>query len=298
MGWKTVIIGNECKISLSMERLRITTSKDYHNIPLSDLDTVIFSHDKVTITIPILAKLVENNVNVLICDKKNDPIGMFQPFNNHSLVYKRLNNQINWKDARKRKLWRLLVVDKIKSEIDCLRMLGADYNCIEMLLEYKNSVYYDDKTNREAVAARIYFSSLFGNDFKRDQDNQINFALNYGYKIIASYISKCIAARGLLTQLGIHHIGEANPFNLTYDFIEPLRAIIDLWVKINVKDSFTINHKLEIINILNYRVNLNHKWIQLNDAIQDLVDSYIAFMNENTDDILHIDFTLGLKEDV
>ena len=281
-----------------MDRLRITTDKDYHNIPLSDLDTVIFSHDKVTITIPILAKLVENNVNVLICDRKNDPIGMFQPFNNHSLVYKKLNSQINWKDARKRKLWKMLVVDKIKSEIECLKILGADYRSIDMLMDYKNSVYYDDKTNREAVAARIYFTALFGNDFSREQDNYINFALNYGYKIIASYISKCIAARGLLTQLGIHHIGESNPFNLTYDFIEPLRAIIDLWVKINVEDNFTVNHKLQIINILNYKVNLNNKWIQLNDAIEDLVDSYISFMNENTDDIYRIDLSKGLKEDV
>lgn len=297
MGWKTIIIGNECNVSLSMNRLRITIGNEYHNISISDIDTVIFSHDKVVITIPILAKLVENNVNVLICDSKNDPIGVFQPFNNHSLVYKRLYSQIKWKDARKRKLWKMIVSDKIQSEIDCLNLLNVGSKTIEILNEYKSSVYYDDKTNREAVAARIYFSELFGKDFNRDQDNQINYALNYGYKIIASYISKCIASRGLLTQLGIHHIGESNPFNLTYDFIETLRAVIDLWVYINVEDIFTVKQKLEIINILNYKIKIRNKWLQIRDAIEDLVDSYIAFMNENNDEILHVDLSSGIKED-
>lgn len=284
-------------MSLSMNRLRITIGNEYHNISISDIDTVIFSHDKVVITIPILAKLVENNVNVLICDSKNDPVGVFQPFNNHSLVYKRLCSQIKWKDARKRKLWKMIVSDKIQSEIDCLNLLNVGSKTIEILNEYKNSVYYDDKTNREAVAARIYFSELFGKDFNRDQDNQINYALNYGYKIIASYISKCIASRGLLTQLGIHHIGESNPFNLTYDFIETLRAVIDLWVYINVEDIFTVKQKLEIINILNYKIKIRNKWLQIRDAIEDLVDSYIAFMNENNDEILHVDLSSGIKED-
>lgn len=284
-------------MSLSMNRLRITIGNEYHNISISDIDTVIFSHDKVVITIPILTKLVENNVNVLICDSKNDPIGVFQPFNNHSLVYKRLYSQIKWKDARKRKLWKMIVSDKIQSEIDCLNLLNVGSKTIEILNEYKNSVYYDDKTNREAVAARIYFSELFGKDFNRDQDNQINYALNYGYKIIASYISKCIASRGLLTQLGIHHIGESNPFNLTYDFIETFRAVIDLWVYINVEDIFTVKHKLEIINILNYKIKIRNKWLQIRDAIEDLVDSYIAFMNENNDEILHVDLSSGIKED-
>ena len=69
--------------------MKITIDNEYHNIPLTDLDTVIFSHNKTVITIPLLAKLVENNVNVIICGRKNDPIGVFQGFNTHSLVFKK-----------------------------------------------------------------------------------------------------------------------------------------------------------------------------------------------------------------
>ena len=51
MGWKTVIIGSECTVSLTLNRMKITIGNQYQNIPLTDLNTVIFSHDKTVITI-------------------------------------------------------------------------------------------------------------------------------------------------------------------------------------------------------------------------------------------------------
>ncbi len=297
MGWKTIIIGSESKVSLSLNKLKITIGNEYQNIPLGDIDSVIFSHNRVIMTIPLLSALVENNINVIICDEKNDPIGVFQPFNGHSLVFKKLNAQINWKVTRKKKLWKRIVELKIKSEIDALRLEERSEGIINQLVEYKDSVYTDDQTNREAASARIYFQAMFGPDFTRDIPCTYNYALNYGYKIIASYISKCIASRGLITQLGIHHIGESNPFNLTYDFIEPLRVIIDLWVIENVNDTFNSQMKQEVIGILNYKVYINDKWMRLNDAIEDIVDSYIAYLEERTSDVLYVDISKGLKDD-
>lgn len=294
MGWKTIIIGCESKVSLTLNRMRITIDDEYQNIPLSDIDTVIFSHIGVVITIPLLSKLVENNINIIVCDDKNDPIGIFQPFNNHSLVFKRLNNQLNWKLTRKKKFWKIIIEQKIQSEIDALTIEKKNDLVVKQLNVYKDSVYTDDQTNREAIAARSYFQELFGNGFTRDDNNVVNAALNYGYKIIASYISKCITSRGLITQLGVHHIGESNPFNLTYDFIEPFRVFIDLWVYENIKSSFSTYEKTEIINILNYKINVNHKWIRLCDAIEDIIDSYIAFLDERENNIITIDYSKGM----
>ena len=294
MGWKTIIIGCESKVSLTLNRMRITIDDEYQNIPLSDIDTVIFSHIGVVITIPLLSKLVENNINIIVCDDKNDPIGIFQPFNNHSLVFKRLNNQLNWKLTRKKKFWKIIIEQKIQSEIDALTIEKKNDLVIKQLNVYKDSVYTDDQTNREAIAARSYFQELFGNGFTRDDNNVVNASLNYGYKIIASYISKCITSRGLITQLGVHHIGESNPFNLTYDFIEPFRVFIDLWVYENIKSSFSTYEKTEIINILNYKINVNHKWIRLCDAIEDIIDSYIAFLDERENNIITIDYSKGM----
>lgn len=297
MGWKTVVIGSEAKISLTLNKMRITIGTEFQSIPIGDIDTVIFSHNRVVITIPILSALVENNINVIICDYKNDPIGIFQPFNGHSLVFKRLNGQINWKVTRKKKLWKAIIEDKIQSEIDILHLESKNVNSQIKLKEYKESVYTDDQTNREAISARLYFQEMFGNDFSRDLPCVTNFALNYGYKIIASYISKCISSRGLLTQLGIHHIGESNPFNLTYDFIEPIRVIVDMWVYENITDTFNAPLKQELINILTYKVFINGKWMRLNDAIEDIIDSYIAYLEERSNNIISIDFSKGIREE-
>ena len=294
MGWKTIVIGCESKVSLTLNRMRITIDDEYQNIPLSDIDTVIFSHIGVVITIPLLSKLVENNINIIVCDDKNDPIGIFQPFNTHSLVFKRLNNQLNWKLTRKKKFWKIIIEQKIQSEIDALTIEKKNDLVIKQLNVYKDGVYTDDQTKREAIAARSYFQELFGNGFTRDDNNVVNAALNYGYKIIASYISKCITSRGLITQLGVHHVGESNPFNLTYDFIEPFRVFIDLWVYENIKSSFSTYEKTEIINILNYKINVNHKWIRLCDAIEDIIDSYIAFLDERENNIITIDYSKGM----
>lgn len=297
MGWKTVIIGSEAKVSLSLNKLKITIGNEFQNVPLGDIDTVIFSHNRVIITIPLLSALVENNINIIICDEKNDPIGIFQPFNGHSLVFKRLNAQINWKLTRKKKLWKRIIELKIQSEIDALILEKRQVKVIEQLKVYRESVYTDDQTNREAASARMYFTEMFGDGFTRDIPNIQNYALNYGYKILASYISRCIASRGLITQLGIHHIGESNPFNLTYDFIEPLRAIIDLWVIESITDTFNAPLKQELIGILNYRVYVKDKWMRLNGAIEDIVDSYIAYLDERSNEVLHIDLSKGMKVD-
>lgn len=297
MGWKTIIIGSECKVSLTMNRMKISIGDEFQNISLCDIDTVIFSHNKLVITIPLLSKLIENNINVIICDERNDPVGVFRSFNTHSLVFKRLKEQLEWKITRKKKLWKIIIEDKIQSEIDVLTLNKTAEDKIKQLRIYKNSVYNDDQTNREAAAARYYYSLLFGAGFTRDDDSQINYALNYGYKILASYISKCIVSRGLITQLGIHHIGESNPFNLTYDFIEPLRSIIDIWVKENVDDKFNTFLKTELIGIMQFKVSIDGKWNRLSDAIEIIIDSYIGFLNEKRNNILRIDISKGFKEE-
>lgn len=297
MGWKTIIIGSECIASISMNRMKITIGDDYQTFPLCDIDTVIFSHNRVTMTTPLISSLIENNINIVICDQRNDPIGVFQAFNGHCLAFKQLNKQINWKITRKKKLWKRIIELKIKSEIDALQLLGLGGEICNTLNEYKNSVYNDDQTNREAISARVYFNTMFGENFTRDNEDVINYGLNYGYKILASYISKCIASRGMLTQLGIHHIGEANPFNLTYDFIEPFRSIIDCWVFLNVKNDFNTYHKREIIEILERKVFIDGKWLRLSDGIEDIIDSYIAFLNEENEDVLYVDLSKGIRED-
>lgn len=295
MGWKTVVIGAECQVSLTLDRMRITMNDEYLNIPLTDINTVIFTHQKAVITSSLIAALIEANISIIICDNKNDPIGIFQPFNGHSLVFKQLNNQLNWKITRKKKLWKYIVEEKIQSEIECLNFLSPSKENIEVLKKYKSEVLNNDDTNREAASAKVYFIALFGKSFSREDNCAINAGLNYGYKIIASHISRCLASRGLITQFGIHHKGEANPFNLTYDFIEPFRYVVDMFVHEYINEKFGVKEKRMLIDLLQSKIFINNKWMRLVDASEDILDSYIAFLNESNDSILRINYSQGIK---
>ena len=61
-----------------------------------------------------------------------------------------------------------------------------------------------DPNNREGYA-RIYFNTLFGNDFSREQDNDINAALIMVILLLLSMFAREIVLSGCMTQLGLKH---------------------------------------------------------------------------------------------
>ncbi len=293
MTWKTVVIDRECTASLSLNTLKVKFEDDYIKVPIGDLQTVIFSHERTVITIPLISALIENNVGIIITNGKKDPIGIFQPFNSHSLVFKQISNQIEWKVTRKKKLWKLIVQEKIKSEMKMMEFLGVEDEVLMRFKELIAEVKSDDATNREGLSAKLYFTKVFGSSFIRHSENTVNYALDYGYKILASYISRFIASRGYLTQLGIHHIGSSNPFNLTYDFIEVFRVFIDYFVisQVDYEAEFKMEDRHELHNILNYKVLVNGKRERLSKAIDKIIDSYFGYLIESSEEIIRLDYT-------
>lgn len=284
MPWQTLCINAESKISLDQNNIVIKKADGtYQSYNLRAIDCVIFNNARLTITLPIISALIEHNTTSIFCNNKHDPIGMFVPFGIHTKAYEKLNEQINWNNVRKKNLWKMIIEQKICSEKTTIRFLKEDVETINKLDVLQHSVNSNDKTNREAIAARIYFSNLFGEDFTRNRDCPVNYALNYGYKILASYISSCITGRGLLPALGIHHIGPENAFNLTYDFIEPFRYIIDIWVYLYIfsidNDAFLSGHRQQLNQIFNIKIRLEDTWMRLDDGISKIVDSYISYLN-------------------
>ena len=81
--------------------------------------------------------------------------------------------------------------------------------------------------NREGHAAKVYFNSLFGKGFSRDDMSSVNAALNYGYGILLSNFNKEIVADGYLTQLGIKHINEYNLTNAIQIYLDKIFDAIE-----------------------------------------------------------------------
>ena len=192
-----------------------------------------------------------------------------------------IKKQIKWKLLNKDKLWKEIIKNKIMNQALLLKKIkNVKY---KLMLSYIDDVVDGDKTNREGHAAKVYFNALFGNYFTRDLDDPINAALNYGYSILLSTINKEIINNGYLTQLGIHHKNEFNPFNLTCDLMEPFRVVIDNFVYYNQKRKLDSGYKLDLINILNNTFKYKDKCYTLKDIIKMFVKNTLEAM-DNSDD--------------
>ena len=281
MSFRTIVITKQSKISYKNRFLVVKQEMDEKYVHLSEIDTIIVDSISVSISAYLLKELSDNKINIIFCDEKHNPFGELIPYYSKYNTSKMIKKQIKWKLLNKDKLWKEIIKNKIMNQALLLKKIkNAKY---KLILSYIDDVVDGDKTNREGHAAKVYFNALFGNHFTRDLDDSINAALNYGYSILLSTINKEIINNGYLTQLGIHHKNEFNPFNLTCDLMEPFRVIIDNFVYYNQKRKLDSEYKLDLINILNNTFKYKGKCYTLKDIIKMFVKSTLEAM-DNSDD--------------
>ena len=137
-----------------------------------------------------------------------------------------------------------------------------------LLESYLQEIGWNDETNREGHAAKVYFNALFGMTFTRTADCPENAALNYGYSILLSAFAREIVASGYITQLGLFHDNMFNQFNLASDLMEPFRVLIDREVIQMQRKEFTHEEKIQLVNVLNNEVMIDGKTQYVNNAIK------------------------------
>lgn len=149
-----------------------------------------------------------------------------------------------------------------------------------------DTLLYNDVKNYEGAAAAIFFRCLYGSSFVRHTDTGINRALDYGYKILLSAISRSLAKYGLNNHLGVFHIGKQNAFNLACDLIEPFRPLVDYFVTKmgeEISEQLEYNQRLELIKILQYRVDFDQQIRTVSNAVELMVKSFLTSLKtENT----------------
>jgi CRISPR-associated protein Cas1 len=152
------------------------------------------------------------------------------PLASHSQVVWRLADQIAVRRPLRKRLWRQLVVAKIRGQA---RNLPAETAERSKLLALAREVRSGDPTNIEAQAAKIYWQCwLNGGRFRRDADaDDLNAFLNYGYAIARAALARSIVAAGMQPSLGLHHRNRSNAFCLADDLVEPFRPIVDYRVR-------------------------------------------------------------------
>lgn len=278
MGYRQVIIKKSEKLHFKDKQLIIDKDNQSTKIPLEDINYILIEDSTTIITTRLLAELGKNAISLIVCDEKYEPTSIMYPYNYHFKQLDVFTHQLEIDDSIKNEFWNQIVKRKIENSIRVLEMTSKEEFPISKLNEYINEVIDGDSKNREGLAAKIYFRSIFGSDFIRFYDDNINAALNYGYTIIASAIIRNLAVYGLNTYLGIHHNSKINNFNLAYDFLEPYRSVIDKFVYDNKDDivlplSFEFRKKL--INLLNKEVMHQNKKYTIEYSISLLIKSYI-----------------------
>ena len=134
---------------------------------------------------------------MIFCDEKHNPFGELSPYYSRHNSSKKIKEQIKWTNKYKDDLWMKIVKNKILNQSLMLNKIKNDK--YDLLNSYIDEVVSGDKTNREGHAAKVYFNALFGKDFVRNNNDNINAALNYGYAILLSTINKEVIASGYLT---------------------------------------------------------------------------------------------------
>ena len=154
-----------------------------------------------------------------------------------------------------------------------------------MLHEYAKDVRENDFTNREGHSAKVYFNCILGMGNSRNSGGFLNGCLNYGYAVLLSAFNREIVSSGYLTQLGVWHDNEFNPFNLSCDLMEPLRVVVDKTaLGIEKGDA---NFKKIMANVLNYKTVMDGKTTTLDIAIRQYSRSvFHALEKEDVDLIL------------
>ncbi len=283
MGYRQVIIKKSEKLSLKDEQLVIRKDNDDIKIPLEDINFILIEDNTTNITCKLLSKIGEYSICLLVCNDKFEPSSIMYPYNYHFKQLENLNYQLNLDEHSKQILCQQIIKTKITNEIKVLELTEKDEYTINKLIQFKDEVNPGDNTNREGLAAKMYFRSLFGNNFIRFSDDKINSALNYAYTIVKSSIVRTLAIYGLNTFLGVNHKSKVNNFNLAYDLIEPYRAIIDYYVY-KIKDELVyplnFDNRKKLLNVLNYVIIYNNKKVTIEYSIERLVENYTRILKE------------------
>lgn len=285
MGWRTVVVNKNCKLSYKNDYL-VIRNEELQMIHLSEINLIIIENGMVSITSYLINELINNKIKLIFCDETHNPSGEIVPYYSSFNTSKKIQNQIKWKDDVKDEVWQQIVKCKIHNQAMLLERLNI--NGYEKLLEYENQVERGDKTNREGHAAKVYFNLLFGKNFIRGTSDSINSGLDYGYSIILSTINKEVVSKGYITQIGINHKSEFNQFNLTCDLMEPFRPLIDEIVYDSINADFDKKQKYKLINVLNNKVTINNRDQYVINAIPIYIQSvFDALENEKESKILN-----------
>lgn len=278
MSWRTVVVGHNAKLDYQMGYL-VVRSHGVLRISIKEIGLLIIESTAVSLTSYLLNELMKEKVKVIFCDEKRNPSSELVSYYGSHNTSRKIREQVLWSKEIKEKCWTKIVQEKIIKQRDVLKYRHKQES--ELLDKYLGELLPNDASNREGHAAKVYFNALFGPDFSRHDILPVNSALNYGYSLLLSGFNREIVGNGYLTQLGLFHDNQFNPFNLSSDLMEPFRPLVDRIVVDMQPEFFSTEEKHRMLELWNQEVIINQKKEILPNAIKFYVKSILSALQEN-----------------
>ncbi|WP_334329019.1 type II CRISPR-associated endonuclease Cas1 [Companilactobacillus sp. HBUAS59699] len=301
MAWRIVHIKEGDVLRLRLDSIEIFKLDNPYRIPLSDISMIVLEGNRTTITTKLLSRLSENNIGLVICDDKYLPVGMYLPYGQHHHTAKRVINQSSWTDEQKEDVWQRVVKQKMDNQVSFAKYKGVEQERLELMEDLVSNLVSGDKTNREGHVAKVYFDSLYGKSFTRDDDCLVNYAMNFGYAIVRSCMARVVVGSGLITMLGIFHHNEFNSYNLADDLMEPYRPLMDYWINkyvIDDEEYLSYESRRNIISFMHKNIIVNGQKMTIDNSMQNFVASFISAMDSSDpDSILKIELKNFIGEE-
>lgn len=266
MGWRTVVVSKPSKLDLRLGYMVVRDCENTVRVHISEISVLIIETTASSVTAALLNELTKQKIKVIFCDEKQNPSAELVSYYGCHDCSLKLRTQIEWTNLNKQTVWTAIVAQKIKMQAENLEFFNLKE--ADMLYGYIEELEFNDESNREGHAAKVYFNALFGKKFSRSDECPINAMLNYGYSIILSCINREIVCNGYSTMLGLFHNNMFNQFNLSCDIMEPFRPIIDRFVKTTEPQKFETEEKRAVLSLLNGEIYIDGRRQTLLNAVK------------------------------
>jgi len=265
-------------LSIEHGLLAIEVGDSKVTVPPREVAAVIISHPGTMISGSALATLAASGCVILAADSARLPAMVGLGVVGNTVQTERIRVQATAKQPLMKRLWQQIVRLKIKRQSESLvAATGSDRG----LAGLAESVRSGDPENREAQAARRYWSALMGTDFTREKDwDGFNAVLDYGYAIVRAFVARSVVAAGLHPSLGLHHRNRYNPLCQADDLFEPFRPEIDiavhrLWASQGNSATLDPETKRALVASVTRRRECSGEMRRLGDACQVLAVSLV-----------------------
>ena len=291
MRWNVLEIAHNDRYLKLFRGFAVVMERDNElgRVTLDELCCVIVSAEQATVSKALLVRLAELGVPLVVCGSNYLPISITLPLSAHYHSRGVLELQISVSQPLKKRLWQQLVKLKIQHQTAVLRCNKPTQKAAaSQLKRMSQQVTSGDSKNHEAQAARLYWQSLMGRQFRRQQKSEdiINSALNYGYAIIRAACARAIVAAGLNPSLGLHHKNMLNSFCLADDIMEIYRPLVDNQVvQTQFEQTLTTEDKRRLAKILQLDIKLGDTTTTVNTSMASVAVSLVQSLKLGTNQL-------------